>query len=102
MLGHPVRDVPLPYFWSDQYDLSIQVAGLTSGHDEVVFRGTLDSGSWSAFYLKQGRFIAALAANRFRDFSAARRILTQNLPVSATELADEGLELRSLLARAGG
>jgi 3-phenylpropionate/trans-cinnamate dioxygenase ferredoxin reductase component len=101
MLGLPVPDVPLPFFWSDQYDLNIQVAGLTSGHDEVVFRGTVESGSWSAFYLRQGEMIAALSANRFRDFSAARRILQQGVPVRATQLADESIELRSLLSGAG-
>lgn len=101
MLGLPVPEIPLPFFWSDQYDLNIQVAGLTLGHDEVVFRGDAESGSWSAFYLRQGAFIAALAVNRFRDLSSARRILAQRLPVTATALADESIELRSLLTRGG-
>lgn len=101
MLGLPVADVPLPYFWTDQYDLNIQVAGLTTGYDEIVFRGTVESGSWSAFYLREGTFIAALAVNRFRDFSAARRILNHGIVVDAVQLADEGVELRSLLQQAG-
>lgn len=101
MLGMPVPDVPLPFFWSDQFDLTIQVAGLTTGYDQVVFRGDVDSGSWSAFFLRQGTFIAALAVNRFRDLSAARRILNQGISVDASQLADESVELRSLLSGAG-
>jgi 3-phenylpropionate/trans-cinnamate dioxygenase ferredoxin reductase subunit len=99
LLGQDTGDPPLPYFWSDQYDLSIQVAGVTTGCDEVVFRGNPGSGSWSAFYLRAGTFLGALAVNRFKDFSAARRLLAQGVPVGATELADEALELRALLSR---
>jgi 3-phenylpropionate/trans-cinnamate dioxygenase ferredoxin reductase component len=101
MLGLPAPDVPLPFFWSDQFDLTIQVAGMTTGHDQVVFRGDVDSGSWSAFYLEEGTFIAALAVNRFRDLSASRRILNQGIAVDAALLADESVELRSLLSGAG-
>jgi 3-phenylpropionate/trans-cinnamate dioxygenase ferredoxin reductase component len=99
MLGAPVDGPPLPYFWSDQYDLSIQVAGLTGNSDEVVLRGSVAQGSWSAFYLQQGVFLGALAVNRFKDFAVARRLLAQGIAASAQELGDETLELRSLLAR---
>jgi len=90
---------PLPYFWSDQYDLSIQVAGLPAGCDRVIFRGTVESGSWSAFYLHRDTFRAALSVNRFKDFSAARRLLTAGTPVSAEQLADETFELKTLVRR---
>jgi 3-phenylpropionate/trans-cinnamate dioxygenase ferredoxin reductase component len=98
MLGQQGIEPPLPYFWSDQYDLSIQVAGLTGESDRVVMRGTLESGSWSAFYLRDGVFLGALAVNRFKDFAAARRLLAQGVAASAEQLADESLELRTLLA----
>jgi 3-phenylpropionate/trans-cinnamate dioxygenase ferredoxin reductase subunit len=97
MLGANEPYAPLPYFWSDQYDLSLQFAGHNAGHDQVVTRGTVGSGSWSAFYLREGRFVAALAVNRFKDFSAARRLLRAGKPVSAEQLADEGVELKGLL-----
>ena len=97
MLGKGEPYAPLPYFWSDQYDLSLQFAGHNTGHDQVVTRGTAESGSWSAFYLREGRFVAALSANRFKDFSAARRLLRAGKTVSAEQLADEGVELKQLL-----
>ena len=97
MLGKEEAYAPLPYFWSDQYDLSLQFAGHNAGHDQVVTRGTAESGSWSAFYLRQGHFVATLSVNRFKDFSAARRLLRAGKPVSAEQLADEEVELKSLL-----
>lgn len=97
MLGSQEPYAPLPYFWSDQYDLSLQFAGHNAGHDQVVTRGTVESGSWSAFYLREGRFVAALSVNRFKDFSAARRLLRSGKPVSASHLGDENVELKGLL-----
>jgi 3-phenylpropionate/trans-cinnamate dioxygenase ferredoxin reductase subunit len=97
MLGANEPYAPLPYFWSDQYDLSLQFAGHNAGHDQVVTRGTVESGSWSAFYLREGHFVAALSVNRFKDFSAARRLLRTGKPISAEQLADEDVELKGLL-----
>jgi 3-phenylpropionate/trans-cinnamate dioxygenase ferredoxin reductase subunit len=88
---------PVPYFWSDQYDLSLQFAGITQGHDQVVFRGTVAEGSWSAFYLAGRRLMAVLAVNRFKDFSAGRRLLRANAAVAPDQLADESVTLKSLL-----
>ncbi|MDQ3549446.1 MAG: FAD-dependent oxidoreductase [Chloroflexota bacterium] len=97
MLGKGKPYAPLPYFWSDQYDLSLQFAGHNTGHDQVVTRGTVESGSWSAFYLRDGRFVATLSANRFKDFSAARRLLRSGKVVSTEQLGDERVELKGLL-----
>jgi len=97
MLGRGEPYAPLPYFWSDQYDLSLQFAGHNAGHDRVITRGTAEGGSWSAFYLREGHFAAALSVNRFKDFSAARRLLRAGKDVSAEQLADELVELKTLL-----
>jgi 3-phenylpropionate/trans-cinnamate dioxygenase ferredoxin reductase subunit len=97
MQGGGESYLPLPYFWSDQYDLSLQFAGHNAGHDQVVLRGTVESGSWSAFYLRSGRFVAVLAVNRFKDFSAARRLLRAGIAVTVEQFSDEELELKTLL-----
>ncbi|HMM40931.1 MAG TPA: FAD-dependent oxidoreductase [Thermomicrobiales bacterium] len=97
MLGQDHPYDPVPYFWSDHYDISVQVAGMTQDHDQVVFRGAVESGSWSAFYLASGQLRAALAANRFKDFSAGRRMLRAGTPVTADQLADESVELKTFL-----
>ena len=59
----------LPWFWSDQYDLKLQIAGLSQGYDELVVRGDRDAGrSFAAFYLKEGKLISADCVNRPQEF----------------------------------
>jgi 3-phenylpropionate/trans-cinnamate dioxygenase ferredoxin reductase component len=96
MLGQGQPYAPVNYFWSDQYDLSLQYVGHASGQDQVILRGAVESGSWSAFYLRDGALKAALAVNRFRDVSAARQLLAREVPVTPDQLRDESLDLRAL------
>jgi 3-phenylpropionate/trans-cinnamate dioxygenase ferredoxin reductase subunit len=96
MLGQGQPYAPVNYFWSDQYDLSLQYVGHASGEDQVVLRGQVDGGSWSAFYLRDGALKAALGVNRFRDVSAARQLIARDVPVTPEQLRDESLDLKSL------
>jgi 3-phenylpropionate/trans-cinnamate dioxygenase ferredoxin reductase subunit len=96
MLGQGQPYAPVNYFWSDQYDLSLQYVGHASGQDQVILRGAVDSGSWSAFYVRDRALKAALAVNRFRDVSAARQLIAREVPVTPEQLRDESLDLKSL------
>jgi 3-phenylpropionate/trans-cinnamate dioxygenase ferredoxin reductase component len=96
MLGKGQPYAPVNYFWSDQYDLSLQYVGHASGQDQVVLRGSIDGGSWSAFYLRDGALRAALGVNRFRDVSAARQLIARDVPVTPEQLRDESLDLKAL------
>ena len=77
----------LPWFWSDQYDLKLQIAGLNTGYDEVVLSGdpTRDR-DFTCFYLRAGELIAADCINRPRDFMFSKRVITQQVPVERAEL----------------
>ncbi|OGT85116.1 MAG: pyridine nucleotide-disulfide oxidoreductase [Gammaproteobacteria bacterium RIFCSPLOWO2_02_FULL_61_13] len=89
----------LPWFWSDQYDLKLQIAGLSQGYDEVVTRGERDQGrSFAAFYLKQGRVIAVDAVNRPPEFMTGKKLITEARPVDKTRLADAAVPMRELLS----
>ncbi len=96
MLDKEIPYAPVPFFWSDQYEVSLQYVGHASGEDPVVFRGDPGSGSWSAFYLRDGWLRAALGVNRFRDVSAARRLIAAHVSVEPEKLADEGFDLKTL------
>jgi 3-phenylpropionate/trans-cinnamate dioxygenase ferredoxin reductase subunit len=100
MLGQREPYAPVPYFWSDQYGLSLQYVGHASGQDQVVLRGRVDDSSWSAFFLRDGRLRAALAVNRFKDLSAARQLIARQTAVEPGQLADEGVDLRILASAA--
>lgn len=82
----------LPWFWSDQYDLKLQIAGLSQGYDQVAIRGDASQGrSFAAFYLKEGKLIAADCVNRAQEFMLCKRIIGENLPVDINRLTDESI-----------
>jgi 3-phenylpropionate/trans-cinnamate dioxygenase ferredoxin reductase subunit len=96
MIGKAEPYAPVPFFWSDQYDLTMQYVGHATGRDEVIFRGDIASRKFLAFYVRDGRLRAALGINRFRDVSAARRIIRDGIAVTPEQLADEQVDLRKL------
>lgn len=92
----------VPWFWSDQYDLKLQTAGIVphGGHREVV-RGDPESGRFSVFYLQEGRLIAVDAINSATEFNVAKRIIGRDgIAVAEDRIADPGFDLRGLLAAA--
>jgi 3-phenylpropionate/trans-cinnamate dioxygenase ferredoxin reductase component len=99
MLGGAEPYDPVPYFWSDQHDLNLQYAGHTDGYDRVIFRGdpTATPANWSAFYIQDAELRAVLAVNRFKDLSAGRRLIANNVHVTTAQLQDEAFELKSLV-----
>ncbi|WP_370207925.1 NAD(P)/FAD-dependent oxidoreductase [Aeromicrobium sp.] len=77
----------LPWFWSDQYDLKLQIAGLNTGYDEIVLSGDpARDRDFTCYYLQRGRLLAADCVNRPRDFMKAKRTLGQGLDVDRAEL----------------
>ncbi|WP_312883578.1 NAD(P)/FAD-dependent oxidoreductase [Paraburkholderia youngii] len=90
-----------PWFWSDQYDIKLQIAGLNTGYDQVVVRGTRDTGrSFSAFYLKEDRLLAVDCINRAQDFMLSKRVIAEAVPLNPACLADEAFSLKSLFETA--
>ncbi len=99
--GEPVAQTSLPWFWSDQYDLKLQMAGLNRGHDQVIIRGQSDSGdSFAAFYFRDRRMIAADCINRPQEFMLAKRLLGKGQSVDPETVGDESLTVKELLAAA--
>ncbi|MGH6635639.1 MAG: NAD(P)/FAD-dependent oxidoreductase [Gammaproteobacteria bacterium] len=78
----------IPWFWSDQYDIKLQLAGIFAQHDELVLRGDPQSGRFSAFYLKQGIPVAVNTFNDPQEFMAARTLLARRLQIDPKQLAD--------------
>ncbi len=96
--GGDERAAAVPWFWSDQYDVKLQIAGLRAGHDEVVLRGDPDDGrSFACFSLADGRLIAADCVNRPQEFAFAKRAIAEGLSPDRAALADPRTPLASLL-----
>jgi 3-phenylpropionate/trans-cinnamate dioxygenase ferredoxin reductase subunit len=99
MLSRGTPYGPVPFFWSDQYDVTLQYVGHAGPGDQVVFRGDPHADTWVAYYLRHGRLRAALGFNRARDVALARRLIAAQVEVTPQQLRDEQLDLRRLLPR---
>lgn len=93
--GAPYSEIP--WFWSDQYDMNIQLVGLPVGWDETVTRGDPASGAFMVFYLKDGKIDGASAINNGRDIRMAKRMMAGGIAPSPADLADESIKLQKLL-----
>lgn len=97
--GNLTAYAAFPWFWSDQYDINLQIAGLSMGFDEIVIRGDLESGrDGSAFYFKGDQLIAVDAINRPKDFMLAKKYIPLKTKVDKEKLKDDSLELKDILA----
>jgi 3-phenylpropionate/trans-cinnamate dioxygenase ferredoxin reductase component len=96
LLGAPVAVAEVPWFWSDQYDLKLQIVGLSAGYDEAVVRGDPASRSFAVFYLTGGRVLAVDAINSPRDFAAAKKLVSGGTAVPAATLRDATRDLATL------
>jgi 3-phenylpropionate/trans-cinnamate dioxygenase ferredoxin reductase subunit len=96
MLGAEMPYDPVPWFWSDQYDLKLQIAGLSTGYDRVVRRET--DGAVSHWYFAGDKFLAVDAINAPRDYMVGKRLLEAGKSVDAAAVADPKTNLKALLA----
>ncbi len=91
--AHPYA--ALPWFWSEQGPLRLQIAGLTGGHDQTVVRGAIESGEFSVFCYKEGALLGVESINRPADHAHARRLLAAERTVTPDEAADMSFDLRA-------
>ena len=87
-LGLPVDYQPLPWFWSDQYGMNLQIYGIPRPEHRVVRRGEAATGHFALFYLQGDVIEAAIGANAARELRLARKLIEQRKPVDAALLAD--------------
>ena len=87
----------VPWFWSDQYDLKLQIAGVSQGYDEVVLRGDMTTHSFSCLYLRDGKLIAVDAVNAPRDYVQGRLLIAGNVRIDPARLADPNIPLKDLV-----
>jgi 3-phenylpropionate/trans-cinnamate dioxygenase ferredoxin reductase subunit len=88
----------MPWFWSDQGDDKLQIAGLTTGYDHVVVRGDREGRSFSAFCYKSGQLVGIESVNRAADHVFGRKILGMNRSIGPEQAADPKFDLKAALA----
>jgi 3-phenylpropionate/trans-cinnamate dioxygenase ferredoxin reductase component len=87
----------LPWFWSNQYDLKLQTAGLNLGYDATVLRGDPATRSFSVIYLKGGRMVAVDAVSNTKDYVQGRKLVEAGAVIAPADLADTSRQLKELL-----
>ena len=95
-LGKPMAYREVPWFWSDQYDLKLQIAGLARPGDARVLRGNPDSRKFSVFHLRDGVVAAVEAVNAAPDYIVGRRLIAARAIVAPERLADISVPAKSL------
>jgi 3-phenylpropionate/trans-cinnamate dioxygenase ferredoxin reductase subunit len=96
MCGKPARHEHVPWFWSDQYDVKLQIAGLSQGYDRTVLRGDPQAGRFALYYFAGGRLLAVDAVNSPKDFMTGKKWLTEGRSPDPERLGDPSADLKSL------
>ena len=96
MLGDDKVYAAIPWFWSDQYELKLQMVGFSADGDSQVLRGDMDSHQFAIFYLKDGKVVAADAVNSPKEFMLCKQLIGK--PADPAQLADPETDLKSLLS----
>jgi 3-phenylpropionate/trans-cinnamate dioxygenase ferredoxin reductase subunit len=87
----------VPWFWSDQYDLKLQIAGLSTDYDDVIIRGNPAERSFACLYLKDRMLIATDAVNSPREFVQSKALIASHAELDRSQLADSSIQLKELL-----
>ncbi|MCY3875583.1 MAG: FAD-dependent oxidoreductase [Rhodobacteraceae bacterium] len=97
MLGHETPYDPTPWFWSDQYDLKLQIAGLNTGHTEIVSRISDDGSRASYWYFGKNRLLAVDAMNDPISYMVGRRLIEAGKTPNRETISDPKSNLKALL-----
>ena len=91
MVGKPKPYSEVPWFWSDQYDLKLQIAGLARPGDQLVLRGDPAARKFAIFHLRDGAVAAVEAVNAAPEYIVGRKLIAEGTRVAAERLADTSI-----------
>ncbi len=97
MAGKPQAYREVPWFWSDQYDLKLQIAGLARPTDTLVLRGDPATRKFAVFHLRDGAVAAVEAVNAAPEYLVGRKLIAQGARVAAERLSDTAIAMKSLV-----
>jgi 3-phenylpropionate/trans-cinnamate dioxygenase ferredoxin reductase subunit len=97
IVGHGQKYQAVPWFWTDQYDVNLQMVGLSAGYDHIVVRGEPESRKFSVFYFKQRRLVAIDSVNRPSDHIIGRKLIANGTPLTPEQAADPSVDLKALV-----
>ena len=96
IVGRAAPAPEVPWFWSDQYDVKLQIAGVPFGADRQLVRGDLAGGAFSVFHLSGERIVAVEAVNAPADFMGGRMLIGKGTAVDDALLADPTVSIKAV------
>ena len=96
MVGRPKAYSEVPWFWSDQYDLKLQIAGLARPGDQIVLRGDPGQRKFAVFHLRDGVVAAVEAVNAAPEYMIGKKLIADAVPVLAEKLADLSIPMKQM------
>lgn len=96
MLGRPKTYSEVPWFWSDQYDLKLQIAGIARPTDQAVLRGDPASRKFAVFHLRQGAVAAVEAVNAAPEYLIGKKLIAEGAVVPPERLADLSVSMKQM------
>ncbi len=97
LIGNPKPYHQVPWFWSDQYNIKLQMAGLNEGYEEAIIRGSEENESFSVFYVRSDKIIAVDCVNKPKDFVIGKKLIEQKAVIPEQLIIDEKSDLRELM-----
>jgi 3-phenylpropionate/trans-cinnamate dioxygenase ferredoxin reductase subunit len=98
IVGRPAPAPEVPWFWSDQYDLKMQIAGIPFDADAILVRGEPSSAKFAVFHLKGDLIQAVEAVNAPPEYMAGRQLIGNRKPISREKLADPSISMKEVAA----
>lgn len=99
VVGKPEPYKAVPWFWSDQHDFKLQIAGLYRGSEKFVIRGDVRAQKFSLFGMHQSRIVSAFSINSPADHMVARKLIEEKISIEVTHLEDTDVKLKSFLRK---
>ncbi|HEV2562931.1 MAG TPA: FAD-dependent oxidoreductase [Rhizomicrobium sp.] len=97
MVGKPTPYREVPWFWSDQYDLKLQIAGLAWPGDQLVLRGDPAARKFAIFHLREGAVAAVEAVNAAPEYIVGRKLINDGAHVAPERLADTSIPMKNIV-----
>tara|TARA_B110000305_G_scaffold240950_1_gene313179 strand:+ start:54 stop:1277 length:1224 start_codon:yes stop_codon:yes gene_type:complete len=98
IIGNELYNKELPWFWSDQYDLKLQMAGLSSGYDECIILGDIETAEFMACYGKDGHLIAVDSVNQSKQFMLFKRALSNGFKLEMSLIKNKDFQPESIFS----
>ena len=97
ILGQKKAYDQIPWFWSDQYDLKLQIAGLFGDYNDVIVRGDINKRSFAIFYMNNENMIASDCINRPAEHMISRKIISERIIIDKLKLEDDSIPIKEII-----